>query len=137
MLAAIAEDYSMRAVRGSSGRRGVAGFMDMMQELKAGYSMCITPDGPKGPLYRCHPGAVKLASVSGMPIVPVTISIPCCWRIKSAWDHFVIPVPFSSVHLRWGKKIHVPAGLSPEQLELFCRKLENALSAGAPDFEPF
>ncbi len=136
LLATVAKDYGMRAVRGSSRRRGVAGFMDMLRELKAGCSMCITPDGPKGPIYKCHPGVIKLASVSGLPIVPARISYSSYWRIKKAWDGFIIPKPFSRVVVHLAKCIEVPADLTPEQQQEYCEKLNQALAAGTPDFEP-
>lgn len=136
MLATVAEDYGMRAVRGSSGRRGVAGFLDMVRELKSGYSMCITPDGPKGPRYRCHAGVIKLASVSGLPIIPVGIDIPNCWRISKAWDGFVIPKPFSKVVLRWGEPLYVPENVTDEEVKEYCARLEQMMAYGRPDFEP-
>lgn len=136
LLATVAKDYGMRAVRGSSRRRGVAGFMDMLRELKDGCSMCITPDGPKGPIYKCHPGVIKLASVSGLPIVPARISYSSYWRIKKAWDGFVIPKPFSRVVVHLAKCIEVPADLTPEQQQEYCEKLNQVLAAGTPDFEP-
>ena len=136
LLATVAKDYGMRAVRGSSRRRGVAGFMDMLRELKDGCSMCITPDGPKGPIYKCHPGVIKLASVSGLPIVPARISYSSYWRIRKAWDGFVIPKPFSRVVVHLAKCIEVPADLTPEQQQEYCEKLNQALAAGTPDFEP-
>jgi lysophospholipid acyltransferase (LPLAT)-like uncharacterized protein len=46
----------------------------MVRELQDGWCMCITPDGPRGPLYKCRPGAVRLASMSGYPIIPACIS---------------------------------------------------------------
>lgn len=136
LLATVAKDYGMRAVRGSSRRRGVAGFMDMLREVKDGCSMCITPDGPKGPIYKCHPGVIKLASVSGLPIVPARISYSSYWRIKKAWDGFIIPKPFSRVVVHLAKCIEVPADLTPEQQQEYCEKLNQALAAGTPDFEP-
>ena len=136
MLATVASDYGMRAVRGSSRRRGVAGFLDMLRELKDGCSMCITPDGPKGPIYRCHPGVIKLASVSGLPIIPTCISYSSCWRLKKAWDGFAIPKPFSKVVVRLGAPITVPKELTPELQAEYIEKLEQALAHGAPDFEP-
>ncbi len=136
LLATVAKDYGMRAVRGSSRRRGVAGFLDMVRELNDGCSMCITPDGPKGPIYKCHPGAVKLASVGGVPIVPACISYSSFWRIKKAWDGFIIPKPFSRIVLKLKRPIEVPADLSTEQQAEYCRKLEEELAEGSPDFSP-
>lgn len=98
--------------------------------------MCITPDGPKGPRYRCHPGVIKLASVSGLPIIPVRIDFSSCWRVNSAWDAFIIPRPFSRVTLSWGKKIRVPVHLDDGQVAAYCHELEQALAAGRPDFPP-
>lgn len=136
LLATVAKDYGMRAVRGSSRRRGVAGFMDMVRELKDGCSMCITPDGPKGPIYKSHPGVIKLASVSGLPIVPIRISYSSYWRIKKAWDGFVIPKPFSRVEFSFAPCINVPAELTPELQKEYCEKLDAALAEGTPDFPP-
>ena len=51
LLATVAAMYGFRAVRGSSHRRGVAGFRDMLREIQEGSSMCITPDGPKGNIH--------------------------------------------------------------------------------------
>lgn len=126
MLATVAQDYGMRAVRGSSRRRGVAGFMDMVHELEEGCHMCITPDGPKGPLYHCHPGVIKLASMSGLPIVPIRIRYSKCWRAKS-WDRFIVPLPFSRVEMELAEPICVPKELSDEEQREWCTRLEATL----------
>ncbi len=136
MLATVAEDYGMRAARGSSGRRGVAGFRDMMREVEAGCCMCITPDGPKGPRYRCRPGIVKLASLSGLPIYPVSFNFSHYWRISKAWDGFIIPKPFSRIILHCGEAINVPPDLDADGERHWCSVVENALQYGEPDFPP-
>lgn len=136
LLATVAEDYGMRAVRGSSHRRGVAGFRDMLRELEEGCCMCITPDGPKGPIYKCHPGVIRLASVSGLPILPLCIDIPVCWRIKKAWDGFVIPKPFSRITVTAREPLYVPAELDDETQKEYMARLDGLLAMGRPDFEP-
>lgn len=136
LLSTVAEDYGMRTVRGSSHRRGVAGFRDMLRELQEGYCMCITPDGPKGPRYKSHPGVIRLASVSGLPIVPLCIDVPRCWRITKAWDGFVIPKPFSRITIIAKEPLRVPADMSDEQQREYMEKLDDLLACGRPDFEP-
>ena len=126
MLAAVAQDYGMRAVRGSSRRRGAVGFMDMVRELAEGCHMCITPDGPKGPLYHCHPGVIKLASLSGAPVLPLRIRYSWCWRAGS-WDRFIVPFPFSRVELEVCEPLQVPRELSEQELAAWCRRLEETL----------
>ena len=98
--------------------------------------MCITPDGPKGPIYKCHPGVIRLASVSGLPILPLCIDIPGCWRIKKAWDGFVIPKPFSKITVTAREPLYVPAELDDETQQEYMARLDELLAMGRPDFEP-
>ena len=75
----------------------------------------------------CLPtGAIKLASVSGVPITPLKIRYTACIRARS-WDQFFIPLPFSKVELEVCETIHVPAGLKEEELAEHSRELEEAL----------
>lgn len=127
MLSTIAEHYGMRAVRGSSRRRGAIAFRDMVHELQQGSSMCITPDGPKGPLYKCHPGVIRLASISGLPLIPVRVHYACAWRLPT-WDGFYIPLPFSRVDYTAACPIHIPPDLTPEQQAEWCTRLEALLN---------
>lgn len=135
LLSTVAEDYGMRTVRGSSNRRGVAGFRDMLRELAEGCCMCITPDGPKGPRYKSHAGVIRLASVSGLPILPLCFDFSSCWRINKAWDAFVIPKPFSRVTILVQEPLYVPAGLDDVTQKEYMDKLDALLAYGRPDFE--
>ena len=47
LLSTVAEDYRMRTVRGSSNRRGVAGFREMLRELNPQYRNDIVPGNIK------------------------------------------------------------------------------------------
>ncbi len=135
LLATVAGNYGMRVVRGSSHRRGAAGFRDMLRELEEGCYMCITPDGPKGPRYKCHPGAVRLASVSGLPILPLCFDFSNCWRISKAWDGFVIPKPFSKVTVVVQEPLYVPKDIDEATQKEYMEKLEGMLAFGRPDFD--
>lgn len=135
LLSTVAGDYGMRTVRGSSHRRGAVGFRDMLRELNEGCCMCITPDGPKGPLYKSRAGVIRLASVSGLPILPLCVDIPSCWRIKKAWDGFVIPKPFSHINVLVREPLYVPAGVDEETQKEYMEKLDELLACGRPDFD--
>ena len=135
LLSTVAEDYGMTTVRGSSHRRGVAGFRDMLRALDTGCCMCITPDGPKGPRYSVRAGVVRLASVSGLPILPLCIDIPSCWRISKAWDGFVIPKPFSKITVLVKEPIYVPSDMDDATQAEYVEKLKAALACGRPDFD--
>lgn len=135
LLSTVAGDYGMRTVRGSSHRRGAVGFRDMLRELEEGCCMCITPDGPKGPCYKSRAGVIRLASVSGLPILPLCIDIPSCWRIKKAWDGFVIPKPFSRINVLVREPLYVPRDIDEETQKAYMEKLDGLLACGRPDFD--
>ena len=93
LVEAVCRHFGLGAVRGSSGRRGALAYMEMMRKVQEGdVCFCFTPDGPRGPIYEVHHGIVKLASQSGLPIVPVCIEYESCWRLNKTWDLSLIHI---------------------------------------------
>ena len=88
--------FGMGAVRGSSSRRGAVALLDLVRSVEAGFDLCITPDGPRGPRYSLGPGALLLSERCHVPLMPLLVEYSAFWRFKS-WDGFAIPKPFSKV----------------------------------------
>ncbi len=57
--------------RGSSNKGGCAGLKGLVDAMKGGGAASLAVDGPRGPLHRVKPGVLKLAQLTGCPIVPV------------------------------------------------------------------
>ncbi len=125
-LAAAMECFGLGAVRGSSSRRGGAALVTLKKEIEAGRHVCITPDGPKGPRYVVQPGIVKLASLTGVPIIPFLVNYESYWALKS-WDKFQIPKPFSRVEVTFGEEISIPAKLGREEFEMERKRVEEVM----------
>ncbi len=96
MLAAVMKQFRLENVRGSSNKRAAQALVECRRRLLAGWDLGITPDGPRGPVYVPAPGALQLARVTGVPVVPVRVEYARKWELKS-WDRFQIPKPFSRV----------------------------------------
>jgi len=106
-LSAVAEAFNVQPIRGSSSRRGPQALLEATTWMEKKYSMVITPDGPRGPMYHVHEGIILLAQLSGRPIVPA--SSYAAWKIRlRSWDRFQVPLPFSRCELRHGAPIWVP-----------------------------
>lgn len=88
--------FGMGSVRGSSSRRGAAALLDLVRSVEAGFDLCITPDGPRGPRYCLGPGALLLSEKCQVPLMPLLVEYSAFWRFKS-WDGFAVPRPFSKV----------------------------------------
>ena len=127
--------FGIRSVRGSSSRRGVNALLDSVRVMKEeGLNVVFTPDGPRGPRYKMKPGPIMLASLTGVPICPLSINASRCWSAKG-WDGFQIPKPGSTLTLVLGKPIYVPAGIAGEALEQWRQKVEDAMNAITVDPE--
>jgi lysophospholipid acyltransferase (LPLAT)-like uncharacterized protein len=126
ILAAVMRCFNMGAVRGSSSRRGAVALAQMRSTVVEGVSMAISPDGPRGPLYVCAPGAIKLAEVTGAPLVPISVDYSKAWRLRS-WDKFAIPKPFCSAEITFHQPIHVPAKATETEFSFAREAVEQAL----------
>ncbi len=94
------------SVRGSSSFRGSQAARDMMRAVRRGHSGAISPDGPRGPAYRCQPGAMWVAALTGCPLVPYHLEANRQWRAAS-WDRHKIPKPFTTIHEHFGEPLYV------------------------------
>jgi lysophospholipid acyltransferase (LPLAT)-like uncharacterized protein len=99
----VMEKIGLISIYGSSkdGRKSSRGidlgsFKKIFDGLKRGYSLGITPDGPRGPNQKINGEIVNIARISGAGIIPTSYS---CSRFKElrTWDKFKIPLPFSTL----------------------------------------
>lgn len=131
-LAAVLERFGVEPVRGSSSRRGPQALLELTSWAERGYDLAITPDGPRGPRYVVQEGAMSLAQLTGLPIVPFGFYAPRKIQVKS-WDAFQIPLPFSRCILYLGKPIYVPRDASDAQREEIRQQLEMTLKSISRD----
>ena len=99
-LAAYFAAAGMRVVRGSSSRMGREAASALVEVLRSGSDVGITPDGPRGPCYEMKPGAVIVARRARTRVVLAGMAFESAWRLSS-WDGFYLPRPFSRARLRF------------------------------------
>lgn len=83
----------VQLVRGSSTRGGLQAYRQLLARLREGQSVCVTPDGPKGPARQVKSGVIQLARHSGCVVVPVAWAATRKRQLRS-WDRTVLPLPF-------------------------------------------
>ncbi len=104
--------YNIQTVTGSSSRGGIGAARRLIRLARTGYSLFITPDGPRGPCMRVNESIVDLSLLTGLPILPVAISTSGGRELKS-WDRFLVPQPFSRIAVRWGEPFRVTGDENP------------------------
>jgi len=98
LIAKILSFFNIVALRGSSKKGARAVLLSSIKSLKDGYSVMITPDGPRGPRHSMSDGAVALAKRANLPLMVVNFQAESYWQLNS-WDRFVIPKPFTSLDI--------------------------------------
>jgi len=128
VIAQVAERLGLSVVRGSVTRGAARAFREMLQVLRSGTHVVITPDGPRGPRQQVKPGVVELARLSGMPILPVAFG---AWprKVLQSWDRFVIPLPFGRGVYVWGEPIYIPADADRDALRAYQTTVQEHLDA--------
>jgi lysophospholipid acyltransferase (LPLAT)-like uncharacterized protein len=126
-IAEIAERFGVKAVRGSSSRKGTLAALRAVRAASDSHAdLVITPDGPRGPRYQIQPGLLRLAQTTGRPIVAVTYHLSWKFELRS-WDRFQVPLPFSACRLITRGPIQVPRDATEEQLIALNAMIADAL----------
>jgi lysophospholipid acyltransferase (LPLAT)-like uncharacterized protein len=97
-LAAFYRMIGIHPVRGSSSNFGREAGRALIEVMREGHDIGITPDGPRGPMYVVEPGVLVVTRRNQAPMVLIGAEFTHAWRLKS-WDRFYIPLPFSRVRL--------------------------------------
>jgi lysophospholipid acyltransferase (LPLAT)-like uncharacterized protein len=100
--------------------------LELTTWAERGFDLAITPDGPRGPCYKVQDGAMSLAQVTGLPILPFSYFLK--WKLRlNSWDRFQVPIPFSYCEMRVGKLVYVRRDATDEQRAELRNQLESTL----------
>ncbi|MFA3782530.1 lysophospholipid acyltransferase family protein [Melioribacteraceae bacterium 4301-Me] len=106
--------WGYKVVRGSSSNGGKEALLLLLELAENGYSIAITPDGPKGPPYKMKAGAVITAKTKKIPLILAGIS--CCKKkVLKSWDNFEVPYPFSIINVVFSEPIWIDSKLNYEE----------------------
>lgn len=128
LIAKTISHFDLGTVRGSSGKSGAGALRQMVRTLKAGGHVGITPDGPRGPRMRANAGAVTVARLAGVPIIPAAFATSRR-TVLGSWDRFVIAKPFARGVFVWGEPLSVAPDADGPALEAARAELEASLNA--------
>lgn len=126
-LALLCRLLGLRVERGDNEEGGWEALAKLALLLEQGVSVLITPDGT-GPARRVKPGILALASVTGVPIVPIGASCYPAVVQRRKWDAARNPLPFSRVSVVVGSRHTLPLIRDTKTLLKERDKIEEALT---------
>ena len=118
--------FGFDTIQGSSSKGGARAMRAMLELLSNGRTICLTPDGPRGPKHSVGPGIAFISRSTGFPIVPVGLGVNRAWRLNN-WDHYTIPKPFARLVSYVGAPLQVPRKIDPEEQAAWAEKIREAL----------
>ena len=114
---------------------GAVGAGDMKQVIAAvrgGTSLNVSLDGPLGPYRNAAPGIIRIAQMTGAPLVPVGFSASPKVILRT-WDRFLVPAPFGTLAFHCGEPLFVPRNADAETLEHARVEIERRLTEVTED----
>lgn len=134
VIANVVEKWGFKTIRGSKGKRGaVEASMQMIEALKNGENCAMMVDGPKGPARTAKDGAIKLAKLSGAPIVPIYWhSKNFTWVKFPSWDEMRSPIFATNMINLYGEPIYVTPEDNEEEARQKLQKSFEELEKQAP-----
>lgn len=128
IIARSLKHWDLKTVRGSTGKSALQAMKQMLRCLKGGQVAVFTPDGPGGPRMRAQKGIARLASMSGLPVIPITYSMKR-GKFLQSWDRFLVAAPFSRGVVVWGDPIYIEKKADETEQEKMRLEIENSLTA--------
>ena len=104
------------------GTRGVAGSLEVLKALESGLSVLMTADVPPIRGRKVSRGVIRLARLSGRPIVPVAIASSNRTIISKIWDEMQVNHPFSRVAVVGAEHIRVDDSISDEDAQALLKE---------------
>lgn len=131
----VMEKFGLISILGSSqdGRKSSRGIefssiKKIIDGLKNGFSIGITPDGPRGPNQKINGEIINIARISGAKILATSYSASRFKKLNT-WDHFIVPLPFSTLCFYFDEEaIPVAGKTSEEEMEKIKTLIETRIN---------
>lgn len=110
-------------IEGSTNRNPTFALKEIIEKIKSGGNIVITPDGPRGPVYKVNSNITKIGYKYNKKVVPVSCSASKYFELSS-WDKMKIPKPFGNITVNIGQAINL-SGDSDADRKLLEETLNN------------
>ncbi|MBN1783832.1 MAG: DUF374 domain-containing protein [Alphaproteobacteria bacterium] len=113
LMRSICAHFGVKPIIGSSKKKGAMAARGIIEALKSGTSVAMTPDGPTGPRMRLTTDSLLFfAGRLNVPLISFTPSSSNA-KILGSWDRYMIHRPFAKVRIKIGE----PVWIKKEQAE--------------------
>ncbi|XVN40269.1 MAG: lysophospholipid acyltransferase family protein [Rickettsia endosymbiont of Argas persicus] len=113
----LVDKFGCKVIVGSSNKNTLGALRSIIEKLSYGANVIVTPDGPKGPIYKVNSGITEIAYKYNKKLIPIVSSTSRCFRLKS-WDKLIIPLPFGIIKIIIGSPLELTDNKALNQINL-------------------
>ena len=115
-----------KIIEGSTNKNSNSAVKEIIKQITNGAKIVITPDGPRGPVYKNGSVITKIANKYKKKVIPVSCHASRYFEVKS-WDKMMLPKPFSKIIVVIGEPLELSGNDKYDRL-LLEKKLNNLAS---------
>jgi len=119
-----------KAAKGLSAAKakgGAKASLDIVSALENNGCIVVTPDGPRGPRQRLGDGPLRLAKLTGVPLMPCTFAVKHR-KVFNSWDKLILPLPFGRGKIIWGTPVTIPKTATDRDIEHIRQRIESEMN---------
>ncbi len=132
IIARVLKFFFIKVIYGSTNRNAFMALRQIISTLKSGGNVGITPDGPKGPIYKINSNLGSAAKLANAEIVIIGSYVTKYIELKS-WDRFIFPLLFAKGTLVINDPISIMKDMDPERLNQLLEEKLNSINLIAQD----
>jgi lysophospholipid acyltransferase (LPLAT)-like uncharacterized protein len=104
IISNVVSKFDFGVIEGSTNKGSTRALKTIIRKLSLGSNIVITPDGPRGPLYKINSNITNISEKYNIKIIPLSFNSSRNFTLKS-WDKLIIPLPFSTIKIFVGEAI--------------------------------
>lgn len=125
-LVKLLSKWNLSFIRGSSDKNSNQTMNDITN-IASTNCVSLTPDGPRGPLFKLKPGAVVAAHRAGVPLQFLKIYTTNKLIFNKSWDKFELPLPFTKINIHISNPIVIPRTATREKINDFIYQIQELM----------
>jgi len=123
VISQIVTKFGYKIIEGSTNKNSLVSLKIIIKKLNEGSNIVITPDGPKGPVYKINSSIANIARKYNKKLIPISCSASRYFLLKS-WDQLLIPLFFSKITVSIGAPLFLTDNEEQNNSELERRLME-------------
>ncbi len=122
IISSVLRKFGFTIIPGSTNKNSMLAVKGIMNALKSGKNVSITPDGPRGPRHKINSNIIAIAQKCDASIIPISCVATHYFSLRS-WDKLMFPLPFGSITVYIGEVIIPSENITEQGLEKALKEL--------------